>query len=132
MASILIVEDEVFVREFARMVVGDLGHSTLLAGDMDQALVVLRSQEPIDVLFTDIRLRTATHGGYELAREGVKTRPRLRVLYASGDPETEHAKALSVEGARFVQKPYAEPQLKRALEELLAAPDALARLTPSP
>lgn len=132
MAVILIVEDEVFIREFARLIVDGLGHSTLLASDLDGAFLLLRSPEPIDVLFTDIRLKTATLGGYELAREAVKLRPRLRVLYASGNPETDQTKALFVEGARFVQKPYSEEQLKRAIAELRAAPEASTRATQSP
>ena len=37
MASILIVEDEVFVREFARVVVEDAGHFVSLAGDLEHA-----------------------------------------------------------------------------------------------
>ena len=74
------------------------------------------------MLFTDIRLKTAKLGGYELASEGVRMRPRLRVLYASGDPETDQTRALSVEGAGFVQKPYSQEQLKEAIESLPAAP----------
>lgn len=131
MANILIVEDEVFVREFARMVVEDAGHFVSLAGDLEHALASLRSPALIDVLFTDIRLKTAALGGYELAREGVRARPRLRVLYASGDPETAQAKALSVGGAGFVQKPYSQEQLKEAIQSLLVAPDELTRSTPS-
>jgi CheY-like chemotaxis protein len=132
MASILLVEDEVFVREFARLVVGDLGHSMLLASDLDQALGFLRSPALIDLLFTDIRLKTARLGGYDLAREGVSLRPQLRVLYASGDSETDGTKSLSVEGARFVEKPYSQEQLQVAIEGLLATPNALARSIPSP
>ena len=43
MAVILIVEDDVFIREIAEMMIQDWGHETLSAGDVDEALVILRS-----------------------------------------------------------------------------------------
>jgi CheY-like chemotaxis protein len=54
MAVILIVEDEVFTREIAEMMIQDWGHSTLSAGDVDEALSLLRSSQRIDAIFTDI------------------------------------------------------------------------------
>ena len=132
MATILIVEDEVFIRDVAQLIIEGLGHETLLASDTDEALLVVRSPQSIDALFTDIRLKTATLGGYELAQHARKLRPQLRVLYASGNFTTDKTKALFVQGARFVQKPYSEQQLESAITDLLAAPDALTRATPSP
>ena len=43
MAVILIVEDEVFIRQIAEMVIQDWGYHTLVAGDVDEALAILRS-----------------------------------------------------------------------------------------
>jgi CheY-like chemotaxis protein len=131
-AVILIVEDEAFICEVAKLIIEDMGHTTLTASDLGEALSIVRSPEPIDALFADIRLKTEALGGYELARQAIKLRPRLRVLYTSGSPVTEITKALFVEGARFVQKPYSEPQLANAVADLLAAPDTFTRATPSP
>jgi CheY-like chemotaxis protein len=71
MAVILIVEDEIFIRETAVMMLEDLGHQVLSAGDMDEALVLLRSPQHIDALFTDIYLKAAVHGGCDLARQAI-------------------------------------------------------------
>jgi CheY-like chemotaxis protein len=66
MAVILLVEDDVFVRNIAEMMIGEFGHNTLPADDMEEALVSIRehlesleslmilwrrsdSQEPSDV-----------------------------------------------------------------------------------
>lgn len=57
MAVILIVEDDVFIREIAEMMIQDWGHVTLTAGDVEEALVLLRSDQAIDALFTDIYLK---------------------------------------------------------------------------
>jgi CheY-like chemotaxis protein len=67
MAVILIVEDDVFIREIADMIIQDWGHQTLSASDVDEALAVLRSPQQIDALFTDIYLKTAVLGGCDLA-----------------------------------------------------------------
>ena len=121
MAVILIVEDDVFICEIAEMMVQDWGHHTLSAGDVDQALSLLRSPQHIDALFTDIYLKTAVLGGCELAHEAIKLRPKLRVLYTTGNSINDKMKALFVEGAHFLRKPYTPQQLKDSVEDLLAA-----------
>ena len=132
MAVILVAEDEPFILEVAQFVIEDMGHQSILARDVAEALTCLRASQPIDALFTDIRLKTEILGGYELAQHARRLRPRLAVLYASGNSSTDKTKALFVEGAHFVQKPYSEQQLKNALEDLFAVPAELTRSTPSP
>ena len=121
MAVILIVEDDVFIRGYAEMMCQVWGHGTLLAGDADEALLLLRSPQQIDALFTDIYLKKATLGGYELAHQAIKLRLNLRVLYTTGNTIDDKMKALFVEGAHFLQKPYTQFQLQNSVEALLAA-----------
>ena len=105
MAVILIVEDDVFIREIAEMMIQDCGHRILSASDVDEALAHLRSPQHIDALFTDIYLKTAFLGGCDLAYEAIALRPNLRVLYTTGNSMTDKIKALFVEGAHFLRKP---------------------------
>jgi DNA-binding NtrC family response regulator len=121
MAVILIVDDEVFIRAVTEMMVHDLGHQTLVAGDLDEALIHLQSSQHIDALFTDIRLKSIVLGGVELAHKAISLRPNLRVLYTTGSSMTETMRASFVEGAHFMQKPYAQDQLQNSMEKLLAA-----------
>lgn len=121
MAVILIVEDDVFIREVAEMMIQEWGHETLSASEVDEALVVLRSGVQIDALFTDIYLKTAVHGGCELALQAIALRPELRVLYTTGNNITDKMKALLIEGTHFLRKPYTQHQLQSAVEDLLAA-----------
>jgi DNA-binding NtrC family response regulator len=122
MAVILIVDDEVFIRTATEMMVHDLGHQTLVAGDLDEALEHLQSPQHIDALLTDIRLKSIGLGGFELAHEAISLRPNLRVLYTTGSSLTETMRALFVDGGHFMQKPYAQSQLQNSMEKLLAAP----------
>jgi len=121
MAVILIVEDDVFTRDMAEMMIRDWGHHTLLASDVDEALSLLRSPQHIDALFTDIYLKEAVLGGCDMARQAIKLRPELRVLYTTGNTVTDHMKTLFVKGTRCLVKPYAEQQLQASVEDLLAA-----------
>lgn len=121
MATILIVEDNAFIRELAEMTLQDWGYDTLSASDTDEALALLRSPQVIDALFTDIYLKTAVFGGCELAQQAIELRPKLRVLYTTGNYVTGKIKALLVEGTQCLQKPYTPDQLQHSLAALLAA-----------
>jgi CheY-like chemotaxis protein len=121
MAVILIVEDDVFTREVAELMIRDLGHQTLSADDVESALLLLRSSQPIGALFTDIYLKAAVLGGCELANLAIKLRPKLRVLYTTGNVVTDTMKARFVGGAHFLGKPYSEQQLCDSVNSLLAA-----------
>jgi CheY-like chemotaxis protein len=121
MAVILIVEDDVFIREIAEMMIQDWGHQTLSASDVDEALLILRSPQHIDALFTDIYLKAAVLGGCDLALQAIALRPKLRVLYTTGNAITEKMKALLVEGTHFLRKPYTQNQLQDSVKTMLAA-----------
>ncbi|OYU70998.1 MAG: response regulator [Alphaproteobacteria bacterium PA2] len=114
MAMILIVEDEVFIRQYAEWTIRDLGHDILCAGDVDEALGHLSASGHIDTLFVDIRLRTRKDGGYEVADHAVRYRPMLKVLYTSGSPLTAEMSSRFVVGGLFLRKPYTAPQLEDA------------------
>jgi CheY-like chemotaxis protein len=120
MAVILLVEDDVFVRNIAEMMIGEFGHDTIPADDMEEALGFLHSGQPIDALITDIRLKSATQGGFELAHKAIDLRPKLRVLYVTGNARTAEMSALFVDGGQFLQKPYSEIQFQQSVEKLLA------------
>ena len=121
MVLILIVEDEMIVRLVAEMTLRGQGYKTLSAGDVDEALLLLRSPQHIDALFTDIYLKTAPLGGCTLAQQAIELRPDLRVLYTTGNAATEHMKSLFVESAHFLPKPYSDEQLRDSMQGLLAA-----------
>ena len=56
MAIILVVDDEEQIRVLAESVLRDLGHKTLSAASVDQALALIRTEPSLDLLFTDINL----------------------------------------------------------------------------
>jgi len=119
MAVILIVEDEVFIRQNAECIIEDMGHNTLVAGDRCEAFLHLSAPRHIDALFVDIRLRELAFGGYDVANQAIKLRPELRVLYTSGRTLTDNMIDLFVDGGQFIQKPYSPAQLDFSFGKLL-------------
>jgi CheY-like chemotaxis protein len=71
--TILVVDDDPDVRDYASHVLEDCGYT---------ALLMLRSRTPIDVLFTDIVMPGLD--GLEVARRALQQVPGLKVLFASG------------------------------------------------
>lgn len=122
MAVVLIVEDDVFIREIAVMMIEEWGHKTLSASDIDEALLLLRSDLEIDAMFTDIYLKDVVLGGCELAIKAIALRPDLRILYTTGNTVTEKMKVLLIEGMQFLRKPYTQNQLESSIANTLAGP----------
>jgi DNA-binding NtrC family response regulator len=124
MAVILIVEDDVAMRGLTELSLNEFGYETVTAGDVDSALAILRSPQPIDVLFTDIYLKEHVHGGCDVAREAVKLRPEVHILYTTGHQLIRAVREKFVDGAGCIRKPYSPEQVDAALKDLLAPPVA--------
>jgi DNA-binding NtrC family response regulator len=114
MAAILVVEDEEHVRVLAESYLREQGHETFSAATRDQALAVLDVAK-IDLLFVDIGLFEHREVGLDLAKEAVERNPGLKVLYTTGQPVTDGMKALFVENAGLLTKPYTVDQLQTIL-----------------
>jgi DNA-binding NtrC family response regulator len=121
MATILVVEDEVFIRDNAEWTLEDMGHAPLLASDLAEALSHLSGSQEIDALFVDIRLSALAFGGYDVANQAVAIRPNLPVLYTSGTSLSAEMTDRFVPGGQFLQKPYSSPQLEVAVRRLLTS-----------
>jgi CheY-like chemotaxis protein len=113
------VEDDAVLRALTELSLNEFGYETLLAGDVEEALALLRSSKQIDVLFTDIYLKEDVHGGCDVARQAVKLRPGLRVLYTTGHLLNRTVREKFVEGAGCIGKPYTPQQLEAALKDLV-------------
>jgi CheY-like chemotaxis protein len=125
MAVVLVVDDEEQVRVLAESVLQDCGHQTLSAATVDQALALIRTEQAIELLFTDINLADdaeagLVHPGLELAHQALRLRPQLRVLYTTDASITDGMKALFVEGSEFLAKPYDINQLSAKVAEMAA------------
>ncbi len=117
MATILIVEDESQVLLLAESYLQEHGYRTLSASTLPEAMAIIDSDEPLDVLFTDIGLGGDNEAGLRLAERARERRPDLKVLYTTGQIITDGMRALFVEGSAVLPKLYTVDQIIKSLAD---------------
>lgn len=123
MKTIVLVEDDDVVRTLTAEVLQEFGYRVQALRDGTAALQVLRSDQPVDLLMSDIGLPGMD--GRELVQNARQVRPTLPVLFASGYDERELLEEVRSRDAgaatASIVKPYDFALLARRLSELLEA-----------
>ncbi|MDP3063121.1 MAG: PAS domain S-box protein, partial [Chloroflexota bacterium] len=124
--TVLLVEDEVSVKDLAARALRQQGYTVLTASDGAEALRLVESDPnmKMDMLLTDVVMPEM--GGKELDEKLTALRPGLRVVYMSGYPEDAIAHQGELEdGVIFVQKPISIATLVQTVRQVLdqAPPD---------
>lgn len=105
--TILVVDDDPDILDYASSVLEDCGYEVLTAGDGAAALLLLRTNGRIDLLFTDVVMPGLD--GIEVARRACEQAPGLKVLFTSGYAPQ------SIPEGRLLNKPYRPQQLVGAI-----------------
>ncbi len=120
-STVLVVEDEPAVRQFAVEVLTGCGYQVLHAASAEEALRIgTRYALPINLLLTDMVMPGIN--GRELARQMMAIHPESRVLLVSGHSEILAGEGGMLEaGSHYLQKPYSPRQLTATVERILSA-----------
>ena len=117
--TILLVEDEEFVRKLAQTILKQSGYTVMTAQNGTEALLVLKSHHgSVDMMLTDVIMPDMN--GKELFTRASKEYPGLKILYMSGytdDVITQHG--VLEEGTAFIQKPFTVQVLIAKIREVL-------------
>lgn len=116
--TVLVVEDEASVRLVTVDALRDLGYQVVHAGNADEALVAVATDQRIDLLFTDIVM--PGRNGRELAEAAQALRPGLPVLYTTGYTRNAvvHNGMLDAQVA-FLSKPFSIEALAIKVRQVL-------------
>ena len=115
---ILVAEDEPQVRQLSVAALRELGYTVLAAANGEEALTILDQQPRVTLLFSDIVMPGMT--GRALAREALRRRPDLRLLYTSGYSPDQHEPTSSPDGAgALLPKPFTLTQLAQRVRAAL-------------
>lgn len=118
--TILIAEDDPFVRSSVILRVEALGYRVVAAVNGQEALQRLRADPGIDMLFTDVVMPGMS--GWELADQARRIRPGLPVLFTSGYAlETLVEQGRAHAHAVVLTKPYRKSELAQRLRDAFAA-----------
>ncbi|MDI9570761.1 MAG: PAS domain S-box protein [Pseudomonadota bacterium] len=118
--TILIVEDEAMIRDFAQEALEMLGYTVIVAATPDEALrAVDEYHGPIDLLLTDIVLPGMN--GRELSDILLARHPTMERLFMSGYAENVIThQGILAPGLHFLQKPFRIQDLAGKVQEVLA------------
>ncbi|MGH9970735.1 MAG: sigma-54-dependent transcriptional regulator [Pyrinomonadaceae bacterium] len=120
MANLLIVDDELGMRQFLTHLFQREGHSVRVAQSGREAMTLLR-EEPADLIVSDVRMPDM--GGIDLLRQAREHLPGVEVVMMTAFANVETAREAFLLGAYdFVQKPFDNDLLKeivtRALDKI--------------
>ncbi len=117
--TVLLVDDEEFVRDLGQAILTELGYRVLLAGDGAEALEVYEAQgDEIDLVILDLTMPRLS--GRQVMAAILQNRPEARIIISSGfSDETRESNLTSLGAAAFIPKPYRLDHLARVVRQVL-------------
>ena len=114
---VLVVEDEVLIREDVIDVLEQEGFRVARASNVQEALSVLDQRRDVNAVFTDIQM-PGRLDGLDLAHHLAADRPGIAVLVTSG--RSFAAPTDLPDSSRFIPKPYMPRDVARMLRQMMA------------
>jgi DNA-binding NtrC family response regulator len=113
--TVLVVDDEEFVRTALQRVLGDAGYSVLAAESGAEALRVL-AEQPVKILISDNAMPYMS--GLDLFKEVRVRHPHVLRIMLTGDSDPELAVRAINEGEvfRFIRKPWNNSDLRTVMQ----------------
>ena len=116
--TILLVEDEDAVRMFGSRALRNKGYTVIEARSGEQAMEVLKAEDAIDVLISDVVMPGMD--GVTLARFVRMERPAIKVILISGYSEDVARDGIDPDaGIHFLPKPFSLKQLAGAVKQVM-------------
>ncbi|HSP26844.1 MAG TPA: sigma-54 dependent transcriptional regulator [Saliniramus sp.] len=120
-ADILIVDDEVDIRDLVAGILEDEGHRARTAGSSDEALATIEARRP-HLVFLDIWLQGSRLDGLQVLELIKQQHPDLPVVMISGHGNIETAvSAIKLGAYDFIEKPFKADRLVLVADRALEA-----------
>lgn len=117
--NILLVEDEVELRNVNAEFLSGLGYKVTCAGSGPEALQLAAQNGQIDLVISDVVMPKMS--GREFADRLIQIRPNTKLLYVSGYADDVVLQTgIPTQGMVFLQKPYSLKQLAGKVQSLLS------------
>lgn len=117
--TILLIDDEAFIREIGQRILSEFGYTVLTAEDGESALEIYRKNgDNIDLVILDIIMPGM--GGEQCMKKLIAAHPLIKILISSGYSENGPVSDTIFQGALdFINKPYDVGQLLRTVRRVL-------------
>lgn len=113
--TVLLAEDEPMLRRVVRETLRHAGCLVIEAEDGTAGLEMLRSDAPIDVLLTDVKMPGLN--GYQLAEAGLSLRPAMKVMLMTGYADEAIPDIIREASIPILHKPFDFAKLAGAVKE---------------
>lgn len=114
--QILIVDDDVSIREACKQIAASLGYGVAVAGDPATAYRLAEAEQP-DVVLLDLKLGGTS--GLQVLEELKRRRPETEVVLITGFASVASAvQAMKLGASDYVTKPFHAQELKQLLERM--------------
>ncbi len=117
-ATILVVDDDIQVRDYAVEILADAGFQTVVAENGPQAIAALEDHAGIALLFTDVVMPGID--GIMLADMATSRWPALKVVYATGYHDVARSLPGVIHGP-ILDKPYRMAALLSTIATVLGS-----------
>jgi two-component system, cell cycle sensor histidine kinase and response regulator CckA len=117
--TILLVEDEIALRELLAMLLEERGYRVLTASDGEEAVEIFRQHSnEVAVVLSDLGLPKL--GGWEAFIQMKAINSHVKAILASGyfDPELKQ-EIIKTGAKQFIQKPYQPPEVLLKIRQLI-------------
>ena len=123
--TVLVVEDQTEVRNFAVVVLKSKGYQVIAAGNAAEALAIWeQAGDRIHLVLADLVMPRM--GGRELVERLSLLRPGIKALFMSGYTDDAIVRrGILDEGAHFIQKPFSPEELAEKIRTILDAAPAV-------
>ena len=116
---ILVVDDEAIMREVAGAILDELGYSTILAENGEEAVNIYRERRnDISMVLLDVIM--PQRSGRQVYNDLKEIDPDVRVLFASGYWQDDEDEWPSFDDVHFIQKPYTLQEIAQAIQKRLS------------
>ncbi len=117
-AEILVVDDEVDIREGLKVSLLQWGYTVNVAENFEQAIAAVKEESPPVLVIADYRLGTKT--GIDVIRAVRRqTKRKIGALLLTGDAMEKTSREATRLGVQLLRKPISAEQLHRAVVETL-------------
>jgi CheY-like chemotaxis protein len=115
---VLVAEDEVLVRQLSVCELEDAGYQVIEAANAGQAIAILETGVPVDVLFTDVNM-PGEIDGIRLVRLVHCRWPDVGLIVTSGRADITQDEL--PDHGRFIRKPYRLSEMSKMVGQLAAS-----------
>ncbi len=116
--TILVVDDDDFVRDVVGAMFESLGYRTIINGSAEDALATLE-HEMVDLVLSDLCL-AGGRSGPEFAAQARQRHPGLKIIFMSGYSVKDWSQDFALNGKEaFLSKPFNKEQLDEAVRAAL-------------